>query len=188
MEPTNDPIKQIQDAVANGRVRNPHHFSLATTIAWPESGLTDQEARIIETFFYAAHTNQDLGYGLNLSIKPNCSPEKCLQFEEYADIKGRPNSIVVRCFCMHGFTPRGDTMVYAPKFTLKAIDKLPRNFFVNESSGRMRNRSIEEWQLDDAADRFLNFGSLYLKLVQTTVMTETVADILSSDRVDDKAD
>ena len=188
MEHTNDPIKQIQDAVANGRVRNPHQFSLATTIAWPESGLTDQEARIIETFFYAAHTNQDLGYGLNLSIKPNCSPEKCLQFEEYADIKGRPNSIVVRCFCVHGCSSRGRTMVYAPKFALKAIDKLPRNFFVDESSGEMRYRSIEEWKLDDAADRFLNFGSLYLKLVQTTVMTETVTDILNGDQVDDKAD
>lgn len=188
MEHTNDPIKQIQDAVANGRVRNPHHFSLITTIAWPESGLTDQEARIIETFFYAAHTNQDLGYGLNLSIKLNCSPDTCLQFEEYADVEGHPNSIVVRCFCMHGCSSRGRTMVYAPKFTLKAIDKLPRNFFVNESYGRMRNRPIEEWKLDDAADRFLNFGSLYLKLVQTTVMTETVTDILNGDRIDDKAD
>lgn len=188
MEPTNDPIKQIQDAVANGRVRNPHHFSLIATIAWPDSGLTDQEARIIETFFYAAHTNQDLGYGLNLSIKTNCSPDTCLQFEEYADVEGHPNSIVVRCFCMHGCSSRGGTMVYAPKFTLKAIDKLPRNFFVNESSGEMRYRSIEEWKLDDAADRFLNFGSLYLKLVQTTVMTETVTDILNGDQIDDKAD
>ena len=52
----------------------------------------------------------------------------------------------------------------------------------------MRYLSIEEWKLDDAADRFLNFGSLYMKLVQTTVMTETVTDILNSDRVDDKAD
>ena len=79
-------------------------------------------------------------------------------------------------------------MVYAPKFALKAINELPRNFFVDESSGEMRYRSIEEWKLDDAADRFLNFGSLYLKLVQTTVMTETVTDILNGDRVDDKAD